>query len=179
MKILSEKEILDYGRQLGTGFLTRLKNGETVVVELLGDVGAGKTTLTRGIAEGLGVSTPVTSPSFTISKRYAFSMDEQEGVLIHYDFYRLPDPGLMSEELDENLNSPNTVVILEWADSVEGILPDNRIRIEIKYLDDGGREVITGGAKSFHAGGEHKEVADKSGDCLGGERKIFKATEEK
>ena len=179
MKILSEKEMLDYGRQLGTGFLTRLKNGETVVVELLGDVGAGKTTLTRGIAEGLGVSAPVTSPSFTISKRYAFLADNLEGALIHYDFYRLPDPGLMSEELDESLNSPNTVVILEWADSVEGILPDNRIRIEIKYLDDGGREVITGGAKSFHAGGEHKEVADKSGDCLGDERKIFKATEEK
>lgn len=141
MRIKTEKEMLDYGRTLGGEFLVRVKRGETVVVELLGDVGAGKTTLTRGIAEGLGVAEPVTSPSFTISKRYAFPVDESDGVLAHYDFYRLPDPGLMTEELDESLATPGTVVILEWADSVEGILPDDRMQIRILYLDDGGREV--------------------------------------
>ena len=57
-----------------------------VVVELLGDVGVGKTTFTRGLAKGLGVKEPVTSPSFTISKTYALPEGKN---LIHYDFYRL------------------------------------------------------------------------------------------
>jgi len=137
MKITSEAEMLKFGENLGHEFLERIKNGKNIVVELLGDVGAGKTTLTRGIAKGLGVKATVTSPSFTISKRYAFP----EGSLIHYDFYRLPDPGLMIDELDEALSEQKDVVILEWADTVEGILPKNRAKITISYLDDGSREV--------------------------------------
>ena len=144
MNIASETEMLAFGNKLGQEFLKRLNRGEkTIVLELLGDVGAGKTTLTRGIAQGLGITTHVTSPSFTISKRYAFPT----GTLIHYDFYRLPDPGLMTEELDESLNTPNTVIILEWADSVEGILPENREKITISYLDDGSREVKINGSE--------------------------------
>lgn len=156
MKVKSEQEMIEYGRKLGSDFLRRLKWGETVVVELTGDVGAGKTTLTRGVAEGLGVATPVTSPSFTISKRYAFPIDGNDasdscawgddknakfGQLIHYDFYRLSDPGLMSEELSEALAEPKTVIILEWSNSVEDILPEDRMKIEILYQDDGSREI--------------------------------------
>ena len=107
------------------------------VIELVGDVGTGKTTFTRGLAAGLGVNEPVTSPSFTISKTYAF----KNGELIHYDFYRLKDPGLMAEDLDENLNNNHAVVVVEWAESVENFLPKNRTRIEIKLNDDGTREV--------------------------------------
>ena len=153
MKISDEAAMLEYGRQLGADFLRRLEQQGTtvektdsktspnanIVVELLGDVGAGKTTLTRGIAAGLGIKTPVTSPSFTISKRYAF----KNGTLIHYDFYRLPDPGLMAEDLDESLSTPNSVIILEWADTVQGILPENRLRIRIRYNDDGSRSLET------------------------------------
>lgn len=152
MNVKTESEMLTLGKKLGVGILARLQSGKTVILELLGDVGAGKTTLTRGIAEGLGMKDPVTSPSFTISKRYAFPIkngDEtagtdqttQFGQLVHYDFYRLPDPGLMSEELAETISEPNSVIILEWADSVEGILPENRAKITIFYLDDGSREV--------------------------------------
>ena len=107
------------------------------VIELVGDVGTGKTTFTRGLAAGLGVNEPVTSPSFTISKTYAF----KNGELIHYDFYRLKDPGLMAEDLDENLNNNHAVVVVEWAESVENFLPENRTKIEIKLNDDGTREV--------------------------------------
>ena len=107
------------------------------MIELVGDVGTGKTTFTRGLAAGLGVNEPVTSPSFTISKTYAF----KNGELIHYDFYRLKDPGLMAEDLDENLNNNHAVVVVEWAESVENFLPENRTKIEIKLNDDGTREV--------------------------------------
>ncbi len=131
MKISSEEEMINCGRE----FAKTVKAPQ--VIELIGDVGAGKTTFVRGLAEGLGIKTPVTSPSFTISKEYAYD----GGRLVHYDFYRLPDPGLMAEDLDEAISDPHAIVLVEWANSVENILPANTKRIEIKYNDDGTREV--------------------------------------
>ena len=133
MIINSEQEMLDFGAD----FAKSLNNQ---VIELLGDVGAGKTTFTRGLAQGLGIKEPITSPSFTISKSYA--LPNSNGRFIHYDFYRLPDPGLMLDDLQENLNNPENVIIVEWGESVTNILPENRTKIEIKYNDDNSREVI-------------------------------------
>lgn len=108
------------------------------IIELIGDVGAGKTTFTRGLAKGLGIKEPITSPSFTISKAYALPSG---GNLVHYDFYRLPDPGLMADDLRETLASPKNVVVIEWGESVAELLPENHYKIEIRYIGDG-REVI-------------------------------------
>lgn len=124
--------MLDFGRD----YAKKIKAPK--VIELVGDVGAGKTTFVRGLAEGLGVKEPITSPSFTISKEYAYD----GGILIHYDFYRLEDPGLMMGDLEEAMMDDKAIIVVEWADSVENILPADRDRIEIKYLDDGGREII-------------------------------------
>ncbi|MBR5939520.1 tRNA (adenosine(37)-N6)-threonylcarbamoyltransferase complex ATPase subunit type 1 TsaE [Candidatus Saccharibacteria bacterium] len=109
------------------------------VIELIGDVGAGKTTFVRGLAKGLGITEPITSPSFTISKTYALPAG---GNLIHYDFYRLSDPGLMLDDLEENLKNPKNIVIVEWAESISDVLPKNKTVIKIKYTDNGTREVI-------------------------------------
>ena len=129
MKINSEQEMVQTGAQILS---------ESRVIELVGDVGVGKTTFVRGLAEGLGVKEPVTSPSFTISKSYACPGGK---TLIHYDFYRLNDPGLMVEDLAENLENPNNIVVIEWSDSVKNILPENHTVINIKYNDDGSREL--------------------------------------
>ncbi|MBR2993773.1 tRNA (adenosine(37)-N6)-threonylcarbamoyltransferase complex ATPase subunit type 1 TsaE [Candidatus Saccharibacteria bacterium] len=131
MKIASEKEMLDLGKQ----FAKKCPK----VIELIGDVGAGKTTFTRGLAAGLGITEPITSPSFTISKSYAL---KNGGRLIHYDFYRLPDPGLMLDDLQENLQDPNNIIIVEWGESITDILPENRTKITIKYTNNDSREVI-------------------------------------
>lgn len=109
------------------------------VIELIGDVGAGKTTFTRGLAKGLGIKEEITSPSFTISKVYSLPNDK---TLTHYDFYRLQDPGLMKEDLEESISNPNNYTIIEWGESVSDILPKNHTTINIKYNDDGSREVI-------------------------------------
>lgn len=108
------------------------------IIELVGDVGAGKTTFTRGLAKGLGITELITSPSFTISKSYALPSG---GNLVHYDFYRLPDPGLMADDLSENLHNPQNVVVIEWGESIAELLPENHYKIEIRYTDNG-REVI-------------------------------------
>ena len=135
--VKSEQEMLDHGREIGA----KLK--APAALELVGDVGSGKTTLTRGIAEALGVREPVTSPSFTISKRYAGIQDGRPITLAHYDFYRLPDPGIMKEDLDESLNDPDTITIVEWGESVKDLLPEGHMKIEIKYREDGSREIIS------------------------------------
>ena len=132
MKINSEQEMLDFGRKFASEVTFPM------VIELIGDVGAGKTTFVRGLAEGLGVTEPVTSPSFTISKAYALPNGKQ---LIHYDFYRLPDPGLMAEDLTENLANSNNIVIIEWGESISNLLPNQHTKVTINYTDDG-REVI-------------------------------------
>lgn len=130
----SEQEMLEFGERLGKS----LKPPK--VIELIGDVGVGKTTITRGIANGLGIKEPVTSPSFTIAKRYAFPED---GILAHYDFYRLPDPGIMSEDLYESISDKDTITVIEWGESVKDLLPDDHIKIEIKLRKDGSREIIS------------------------------------
>ena len=132
MIIHSEQEMLDYGEQFAKKLST------PTVIELIGDVGAGKTTFVRGLAKGLGVKDPITSPSFTISKQYALPNNRR---LVHYDFYRLPDPGLMSEDLQENLTDKNTITIIEWSDSVLNLLPKDRVIINIEYNEDGSRNL--------------------------------------
>lgn len=132
MNVKTEQEMLELGRDFAKK-LTR-----PAVIELIGDVGAGKTTFVRGLAEGLGVTEPVTSPSFMISKVYALP---DGGKLVHYDFYRLKEPGLMVEDFAENLEDPNTVVVVEWGESVADLLPKDHIRVMINYTEEG-REVI-------------------------------------
>lgn len=132
MKIDSENEMLDFGQR----FAQKLQL--PAVIELIGDVGAGKTTFTRGLASGLGVKEAITSPSFTLSKRYAFP----GGELIHYDFYRLDDPGIMRDELAESLSEPNSVVVVEWGGGVADLLPTNKYHLETKLNADGSRTIV-------------------------------------
>lgn len=137
----SERELTDFAERLGAS----LKSQKLpLCLELVGDVGAGKTTFTRALARGLGITEPVTSPSFTISKRYPFG----NNFLVHYDFYRLQEPGLMAENLNESLNDPSVLTIIEWANTVKNILPKNHQTITFKTLPDGSRELrfASGGA---------------------------------
>ena len=90
MKLNSLEDMLAFGQKIAT----RLQGGE--VLELVGDVGAGKTTFTKGLALGLGVQGTVQSPTFTISREYETSSAIR---LVHYDFYRLQEAGIMADEL--------------------------------------------------------------------------------
>lgn len=131
-KVSSENEMQDLGAELGA----RFHGGE--IIELSGDVGAGKTTLAKGVAKGLGVSDVVQSPSYAISRLY----EARDGLkLAHYDFYRLKEPGIMAQELGEAMSDNHTIVLIEWADEVSGLLPANRISIKITPLDQTSRQL--------------------------------------
>ena len=128
-----ETQMMAIGQALGE----RFRGGE--VVELIGDVGAGKTTLVKGIGKGLRVDDDVQSPSFTISRVYE-ARDDLE--LHHYDFYRLHDAGVMQYELAESIGDPKAITVVEWADTVQEVLPAERCTIELTYTPDGkGREL--------------------------------------
>ena len=139
----TEKNLISYGEQLGNDLRRQLKqNDSPIVIELIGDVGAGKTTFTGSIAKGLGVKSPVTSPSFTISKQYTFPIDNNtSGTLVHYDFYRLDDPGIMVEDFAESISQKHTRTIIEWGQSVQNLLPEDHISYTICINDDNSREV--------------------------------------
>lgn len=135
MNLFSEAELISFGQKIGENL------SAPAVIELVGDVGAGKTTFTRGLAQGLGVKESVTSPSFTISKRYAYAKNNKSYALVHYDFYRLPDPGLMAEDLAENIADPSTITVIEWGQSIANILPKNHLIFTITLNEDGSRTI--------------------------------------
>jgi tRNA threonylcarbamoyladenosine biosynthesis protein TsaE len=112
-----------------------------------GNAGAGKTTFTKGFAGGLNIDEDVQSPSFTISRVYQANSGLR---LVHYDFYRLHDAGILTGELAENQIDSKTVTIIEWADIVEDVLPQDRLQIKILATGENSRlvEITALGAKS-------------------------------
>jgi tRNA threonylcarbamoyladenosine biosynthesis protein TsaE len=132
--VKTAQDMQAYGRALGSV----LRGGE--VIELVGDVGAGKTTLVKGMASGLDIDEDVQSPSFTISRSYP----ARDGlVLDHYDFYRLDKPGVMSYELAESLAEPRTITVIEWAETVAEVLPAGHSTITIAYQPSGEAREVT------------------------------------
>ena len=141
-----EKEVISESamRALGQAIGKQLRGGE--VIELIGDVGAGKTTLTKGIAIGLGVDEDVQSPSFTISRTYQTARPNL--LLAHYDFYRLHDPGIMASELGEVVNDKGVVTVVEWAEIVNDVLPDGHVRVTIIPTSETARRVVIEGIEA-------------------------------
>lgn len=113
----------------------QLHGGE--VIELISDLGGGKTTFVRGLARGAGSSDVVASPTFTISKLYV-----AEGFDIHhFDFYRLQESGIMADEVAEVVGAPHAVVVVEWGGVVAHVLPAERLTIHITQTPEGNRNL--------------------------------------
>ena len=128
----SVEETLEIGEQLG-----KLLNKGNIVC-LSGDLGAGKTAFTKGIAKGMGVFDYVTSPTYTIINEY-----EGRLPLYHFDVYRLNNVEEMYELGYEEYFFGDGVVVLEWADIVRDIIPGERLWITIlNTKGDNSREII-------------------------------------
>lgn len=112
-----------------------LRGGE--VIQLISDLGGGKTSFTRGLAAGAGSEDVVSSPTFTISKVYETGSFD----IHHFDFYRLPDAGLIAHELEDLLGDPSVVVVVEWADVVSHILPESTVTIAIEKTGETSRSM--------------------------------------
>lgn len=122
-----------WGQQLGQWLMP------PQVIALQGNLGAGKTLLTQGIAAGLAISAPVTSPTFVLVNEYALP---QGGTLIHIDSYRLGETSVQAVDealamgLDELLTRPDAIVVIEWAALVAPLLPPDYLQITLDYQPD-------------------------------------------
>lgn len=146
-RVASLSEMLAFGKRVGE----LLQGGEVLV--LVGDIGAGKTTFTKGVAQGLGIHETVQSPTFTISRRY----DARDGLeLIHYDFYRLSEAGIMRAELSEALADARVITVIEWGQIVEDVLPRDVVTIAIHSPSEEERtlDITAGGEISQRLLGE-------------------------
>ena len=113
----------------------RLKGGE--VVELISDLGGGKTAFVRGLARGMGSHDHVASPTFTVAREY----QSDKLTLYHFDFYRLHDPGIIAAELAEFISDPKAVVAVEWSDIVRHVLPEKRLTVRLSLTGESSRKL--------------------------------------
>ena len=136
-KITSRKETIDLGEKLGKLAFPNM------LITMNGDLGAGKTTMTKGIAKGLDIDAIINSPTFTIMKIY-----EGRYTLYHLDVYRITNSN-DDFELEEYFENDG-VCVIEWAEQIKDLIPENRLDIIIKDLGDEERmiEIISNG-KSY------------------------------
>ncbi|MBE0447733.1 MAG: tRNA (adenosine(37)-N6)-threonylcarbamoyltransferase complex ATPase subunit type 1 TsaE [Actinobacteria bacterium] len=121
--------------ELAKRLAPKLSKGD--LIDLSGDLGAGKTVFAKGLAEGLGIDGPVTSPTFTIIKEY-----EGRLPLYHFDVYRLTSPDELEELGADEYFYGEGVSVIEWGNRVEELLPDERLTIKIlRLVDDSFRRV--------------------------------------
>lgn len=124
MRIELRTDTADRTRDVGAALATQLQARDTVI--LTGDLGAGKTTLVQGIGRGLSVEEHVASPTFTLVKEYAGRLD-----VAHVDVYRLERvQDVLDLGLDE-IGGPDRVLLIEWGDVVQDLLPHDRLRVEL------------------------------------------------
>ena len=124
----------DATRALGRRLADVVRPGDLVV--LSGELGAGKTTLTQGLGEGLGVGGPVISPTFVLSRVHPTPAGRP--TLVHVDAYRLSGPGEL-DDLDLDASAPTSVTVVEWGRGLVEQSWDDRLEIDLVHDPDGGR----------------------------------------
>jgi len=136
MKLISESEKETYG--FAKKFAKQLQGGE--VLCLIGDLGAGKTAFTKGIAAGLGITNTITSPTFVLMKVY--KVKSKPLALAHIDAYRLrAGDELLHIGAGDYLSDKDCITVIEWADRVRDIWPKDAIKIGFKILKGDKREI--------------------------------------
>jgi len=135
----STAETKALGKRKALDFLNGARRA--TVIALTGDLGSGKTTFMQGFAEGLGYTGRLISPTFILMRQYPI----QSGKLYHLDVYRL-DKNVDEEAKDlglmEIMSDPSNIVVIEWAEKMRTILPEDTQWISFEYVDDETRKIM-------------------------------------
>lgn len=129
-RLENESATLDLGRRLAAATLADANagSGKATVIHLHGELGAGKTTLTRGVLRGYGFQGPVKSPTYTLVEPYELSQQP----IYHFDLYRLADPGEVEFLGAEDYFAGDSLCIFEWAERGGGQIPPADLSIELR-----------------------------------------------
>lgn len=109
------------------------------IIALSGDLGAGKTTFAQGFAEGLEIQDKIISPTFLIIRQY--SIPKKKNFFYHIDLYRLENIDLKNSELEEILQDPSNIVLIEWAEKISKHLPAGSKMINLTRIKEGVHEI--------------------------------------
>src|SRR3989344_7044795 len=156
----SPKDTNKIAQILADKILNTKANKTATVVAIEGELGAGKTTLVKGIAKALGIKTHITSPTFVLLKQYEIPSKAKSlkskvikvaslrplpldlRQLIHIDAYRLKDHhDLVALGIKEIISDPKNIVLIEWSERVKPILPSKRIKVHIDHVGENERRI--------------------------------------
>ena len=119
-------------RKVAENLVQFLRDGDTIA--LYGKLGSGKTTFVQGLARGLGIKLPIVSPTYTLVRQY--------GRLIHVDLYRLENREQVQElGLVEYFAHNAYIVVVEWAEKIEDLLPKRHIKVKLEFTGEGERKI--------------------------------------
>lgn len=124
----------DGTRSFASAVASVVRGGDLIV--LAGEMGAGKTAFTQGLAKALGVTEQVTSPTFTLVRSYDTDRGGRRLTLHHLDVYRLDRLGEVADLAIEELIDPTSVTVIEWGDAISTELPDDRVEITLTFGDE-------------------------------------------
>lgn len=124
-------------QDMAFNFAKEFKGG---VIALEGELGAGKTTFTQGFAKGLGITERIISPTFVLIRQHL--IPGKKAYLYHVDLYRLGDEESLKQlGLEEIIQNPDNVVLIEWAKKATKFLPKKKTTVRLKILDENKREI--------------------------------------
>ncbi|HRY37044.1 MAG TPA: tRNA (adenosine(37)-N6)-threonylcarbamoyltransferase complex ATPase subunit type 1 TsaE [Candidatus Magasanikbacteria bacterium] len=131
--IKNEKELVDFGKKIAT----TLQGGD--ILCLYGDLGAGKTTLTKGVAQVFGIKQRIKSPTFTLFNVYFIQLNGKSLKFVHIDAYRLKDEDeLLDIGIDDYLGNTETICVIEWAEKIPNLLKKKKcVEIRIEHAPTG------------------------------------------
>jgi tRNA threonylcarbamoyladenosine biosynthesis protein TsaE len=137
----SAAETQDFAKAFAKELLQKPLGKTAMVLACSGELGAGKTTFTQGFAEGLGVKEKILSPTFVVMKRFPLKTKSFKN-FYHFDCYRIEsEQDAESLELESILANPENIVLIEWPEKIQKLLPENVLKINFKHINEGGREL--------------------------------------
>lgn len=141
-----ETEIIGKALAQELQFFSRQKRNSALIIALGGNLGGGKTTFVKGIAQGLGIKRKITSPTFIIIKKYKIPITSNllslASDLYHIDCYRIQKPKeILDLGFNEIISNSENIIVIEWAERIRRILPKERVTVKFEFVDEETRKL--------------------------------------
>jgi tRNA threonylcarbamoyladenosine biosynthesis protein TsaE len=124
-------------KALGKMLAEEIKGG--VIICLSGELGSGKTTFAQGFLQGLKIKGPYTSPTFVVMKQYKLAKNKNA---YHIDAYRIKEKDILNLGWEEMIQNQENIILVEWAERIQKIIPANSLQIKFKWINENEREII-------------------------------------